>query len=156
VNTKTKSIQKRVFALGSQIITFFPTAKKVGNRHFLNDLITGSHKYSACEYSFGECVKNEITREEALRRMNANADRIRSFGVKRVALFGSVARGDQRSDSDVDVLVEFERGKKTFDNYMDLKFFLENVFGRNVDLVVKEAIKPALRRSILDGAVYAA
>jgi predicted nucleotidyltransferase len=96
-----------------------------------------------------------LSREEALRRINSNADRIRAFGVKRVALFGSLARNEGTGGSDVDVLVEFEKGMKSFDNYMDLKFFLENVLGRNVDLVVKEAIKPALKRSILDGAVYA-
>ena len=101
-------------------------------------------------------MKPVISREEALRRISANADRIRAFGVKRVALFGSMAREEHGSGSDVDILVEFERGKKTFDNYMDLKFFLESLSGRNVDLVLKEAIKPGLRDSILEGAVYAA
>ena len=97
-----------------------------------------------------------MSREEAIKRISANATHIRNYGVRRIALFGSVARGEQHPDSDVDVLVEFEHGKKTFDNYMELKFFLEEVFGMNVDLVIKEAIKPALRHSILEGAVYAA
>jgi len=101
-------------------------------------------------------MKPIMSRKEALRRIKSNSDRIRAFGVKRVALFGSYARDENSSSSDVDILVEFEKGQKTFDNYMDLKFFLESMFGRKVDLVVREAIKPALERSIMDGAVYAA
>ena len=112
--------------------------------------------YHAGEYCLGKLMLSPISREEALRRINANADRIRALGAKRVALFGSVARGEHGTGSDVDILVEFERGKKTFDNYMDLKIFLEGLFGRKVDLVLKDAIKPALRDSILEGAVYAA
>ena len=101
-------------------------------------------------------MKPIMSRKEALRRIKSNSDRIRAFGVKRVALFGSYARDENSSSSDVDILVEFEKGQMTFDNYMDLKFFLESMFGRKVDLVVREAIKPALERSIMDGAVYAA
>jgi predicted nucleotidyltransferase len=101
-------------------------------------------------------MKPIMSRKEALRRIKSNSDRIRAFGVKRVALFGSYARDENSSSSDVDILVEFEKGQKTFDNYMDLKFFLESMFGRKVDLVLKDAIKPALERSIMDGAVYAA
>ena len=48
-------------------------------------------------------------------------------------------RGEQKEKSDIDILVEFEKGKKTFDNYMDLKFFLEEIFGVEVDLITIEA-----------------
>lgn len=67
----------------------------------------------------------------------------RQFAVKALALFGSVARDEMREDSDVDVLVEFE-GPATFDHYMDLKFFLEKLFGTKVDLVTREAVKPRM------------
>ena len=50
------------------------------------------------------------------------------FGVKSIGVFGSHARGEERVDSDVDVLVEFVEGAKTFDHFMDLKFFLEDLF----------------------------
>ena len=77
------------------------------------------------------------------------------FGVKRIGIFGSFARGEEREDSDLDVLVVFEEGQKTFDNYMDLKFYLEDLFGREVDLVTERALKPQLKDSIMKDVVYA-
>lgn len=76
------------------------------------------------------------------------------FGVRRIGIFGSCVSGRELPGSDIDVLVEFDR--KTFDNYMGLKFFLEDYFGKKVDLVVAEAIKPALREYILKEVKYAA
>jgi predicted nucleotidyltransferase len=77
------------------------------------------------------------------------------FGVKRIGIFGSFARGEEREDSDLDVLVVFEEGQKTFDNYMDLKFYLEDLFGRKIDLVTEKALKPQLKDIILKDVVYA-
>jgi len=77
------------------------------------------------------------------------------FGVKRIGIFGSFARGEEREDSDLDVLVVFEEGQKTFDNYMDLKFYLEDLFGREVDLVTERALKPQLKDIIMKEVVYA-
>jgi len=77
------------------------------------------------------------------------------FGVARIGIFGSYVRGEEKPESDVDVLVEFREGEKTFDHYMDLKFYLEDLFGRKVDLVMKEAIKRRLREPILSEVVYA-
>lgn len=74
---------------------------------------------------------------------------IKKYGVKRIGLFGSYVRGEERVESDLDILVEFERGKKTFDNYMGLKFFLEDLSGCKVDLVISETIKPDLKPYIL-------
>ena len=77
------------------------------------------------------------------------------FGVKKIGVFGSFVRGEERPDSDVDVLVEFRRGQETFDHYMDLKFYLEDLFGRSVDLVMKGAVKRRLREYIMNEVVYA-
>ncbi|HWQ48451.1 MAG TPA: nucleotidyltransferase family protein [Methanosarcina sp.] len=77
------------------------------------------------------------------------------FGVKRIGIFGSFARGEEREDSDLDVFVVFEEGQKTFDNYMDLKFYLEDLFGREVDLVTEKALKPQLKDIIMKDVVYA-
>jgi uncharacterized protein len=77
------------------------------------------------------------------------------FGVRRIGIFGSFARGEEREDSDLDVLVVFEEGQKTFDNYMDLKFYLEDLFGREVDLVTERALKPQLKDIIMKEVVYA-
>jgi hypothetical protein len=93
------------------------------------------------------------TREAVLKQLEDNRDKIRGFGVKRLGLFGSVARGEATERSDLDFLVELE--KKSFDVYMDLKDFLEEMFGCKVDLVMKEALKPRLREPILKETVYA-
>ncbi len=79
----------------------------------------------------------------------------RKFNVSRIGVFGSFARGESKEESDVDVLVEFKAGFKTFDNYMDLKFYLEDIFSRNVDLVTVNALKPQLRDDILQEVIYA-
>ncbi len=75
------------------------------------------------------------------------------YGVKNLYIFGSYVRGEQTPESDIDILVEFEKGKKTFDNYMDLKFYLEELFGKKVDLIIKEAVKPRLKKYIYKEAI---
>jgi predicted nucleotidyltransferase len=96
-----------------------------------------------------------LTTENVLERLDTHKNKLKSYGVKRIGLFGSLTRGEQTPESDLDILVEFERDQKTFDNYMDLKIFLEELFACNVDLVVKEALKPALKESILESVKYA-
>lgn len=76
------------------------------------------------------------------------------FGVKELGIFGSYVRGEESEVSDLDILVEFAEGKKTFDNYMDLKFYLEDLIGVKVDLAIKSAIKPRLKKYILEEVVY--
>ena len=77
------------------------------------------------------------------------------FGVATIGIFGSYVRGEERPDSDVDVLVSFKKGEETFDHYMDCKFYLEDLFSRPVDLVMKGAIKKRLKPYILGEVVYA-
>ncbi|MBN1761514.1 MAG: nucleotidyltransferase domain-containing protein [Methanomicrobia archaeon] len=71
-----------------------------------------------------------LTYEKALKKLEEHKTEINLYGAKRIRLFGSHMRNEQTPGSDLDVLVEFEHGKKTFDNYMDLKFFLEELFER--------------------------
>lgn len=71
------------------------------------------------------------------------------YGVKRIGLFGSYSRGDFNESSDIDVIVEFNDLDLSFDNYMDLKFELEDYFQKPVDLVILEDIKPALKHNVL-------
>src|SRR3989339_2108917 len=75
------------------------------------------------------------------------------FTVQRIGVFGSFARGNAGSGSDVDILVELK--EPTFDHYMDLKFYLEDILGRSVDLVLHDAIKPRLKPIIEQEVVYA-
>lgn len=92
-------------------------------------------------------------RDEILATLERNRDAIRHHGVKTLGLFGSLARGEDSPESDMDFVVEFQ--EKSFDAYMELKAFLEELFGRSVDLVIADAIKPRIRDSILGEAVHA-
>jgi len=75
------------------------------------------------------------------------------FSVTRIGVFGSFARGEAHPDSDVDILVEL--AEPTYDNYMDLKFPLEEVLERPVDLVMADAVKPRLKPIIAQEVLYA-
>ena len=96
-----------------------------------------------------------LSSEEITKKLEENMEKIKQYGVKRIGLFGSYVKNEQKKESDIDILVEFEEGEKNFDNYMDLKFFLEDLFQCKVDLVIKESIKPDLRKYILDSVKYA-
>ncbi|SPE27080.1 putative nucleotidyltransferase [Acidobacteriia bacterium SbA2] len=95
----------------------------------------------------------QLTREQVLAKLSEERDNIRRFGVRSLGLFGSVARGENSSASDLDFLVEFDR--KSFDAYMDLKEYLEDLFGGPVDLVLADALKPRLREPILNEIIHA-
>ncbi|MGH7409936.1 MAG: nucleotidyltransferase family protein [Candidatus Methylomirabilis sp.] len=92
-------------------------------------------------------------RENILKMLEENREAIRRYGVRRLGLFGSCAQGKGTQTSDLDFVVEFEA--KSFDAYMDLKAFLEGLFGCRVDLVLADALKPRLRAAVLEQAVYA-
>jgi hypothetical protein len=90
------------------------------------------------------------TKQDIVTVLRENRELIQGLGVKRLGLFGSFVRGEQRAESDVDLLVEFEPGKKTFDNFMALAFLLEDLLRRRVELVTAESLSPYLRPHILD------
>jgi hypothetical protein len=77
------------------------------------------------------------------------------FGVLEIAVFGSYANNQQKKTSDVDLLVELKPEYKTFDNYMELKFFLADQLQKKIDLAVKESIRKELKSNIFSEAVYA-
>ncbi|MEX0704603.1 MAG: nucleotidyltransferase family protein [Planctomycetales bacterium] len=92
--------------------------------------------------------------QHALRLLSERLPELRQrFGVRDLAIFGSVARDETRPDSDVDVLVEFA-DRPTFDNYMGLKLELEELFGTRVDLVIASDLRPALRPRIEQEALH--
>ncbi len=76
------------------------------------------------------------------------------FGVRRLVLFGSVARNEARADSDVDLLVRFE-GRADFDRFMGLKLYLEDLLGRRVDLVTTAALRPEIHEALAHDAIDA-
>jgi predicted nucleotidyltransferase len=96
-----------------------------------------------------------MTREDALRRLSGLRTELPSLGVRSLELFGSVARGEAGPQSDVDLLVEFDRPVGLF-HFARVQRRLEEILGCRVDLVMKEAVKPQLRARILAEAVRAA
>ena len=77
-----------------------------------------------------------------------------NFHIKEIGMFGSFIRGKQTEISDIDILVSFEKKHKNFFNYMRLKHYLKNLLGREVDLVIKEAVKPRLKERIFREVEY--
>jgi predicted nucleotidyltransferase len=90
-----------------------------------------------------------MTFGEAAERVAAVEEEIRSLGVERLALFGSVLRGASGPESDVDLLVQFAKGAKTFERFLALSELLERQLGRRVELVTTEALSPYLGPKIL-------
>lgn len=107
-------------------------------------------------------VKNKtiITKDEILRKLEENSDILEKYKVKRIGLFGSYVRSEQKNTSDIDLLVEFDLTafdkdyKGYFDCYMELLFFLKEIFGRKVELLTIESISPYIRPYILKEVMY--
>ncbi len=93
-------------------------------------------------------------KQQIFQRLTENGEMFQGLGVKRFGLFGSFAKGSQRFDSDIDLLVEFEPGRKSFDGFMNLSFFLEELLGRRVDLVTPESLSPYIGPKILAEVEY--
>lgn len=74
-----------------------------------------------------------------------NKEKILNYGARRLGLFGSFVRGEQKESSDIDLLVEFIPSKKTYDNFINLVYFLEELFGKEVELVTPESLSPYLK-----------
>lgn len=90
-----------------------------------------------------------LTREQVQERIREAAEEVFDLGVRRLALFGSVLRNEARPDSDVDFLVEFTPGQKSFDRFLALSELLETLLGHRVELVTTEALSPFLGPHIL-------
>ncbi len=82
--------------------------------------------------------------------ISENRDMIKSFGVNCLGIFVSFSKGPAVENSDVDLLVNFIPEKKSFDNFMDLSFFLEGLFGRKVELVTRQSLSKHIGPHILN------
>jgi len=94
------------------------------------------------------------TKQDLIGRLRRHQDDLRRLGVRRLGLFGSFQRGEPDPESDVDLLVEFVPGEKSFDNFMAVSFLLEEELGRSVELVTREALSPHLGPQILEEVEY--
>ncbi|MFD3293453.1 nucleotidyltransferase family protein [Aquirufa sp. KTFRIE-69F] len=90
------------------------------------------------------------TKKELLNALSKNREMIKLFGVTSLGIFGSFSKGKIKDSSDVDLLVDFDPAKKSFDNFMDLSFFLEGIFGRKVEIVTTQSLSKFIGPHILN------
>jgi uncharacterized protein len=95
-------------------------------------------------------------KSEILALLSEHHQQLTHLGVRRLGLFGSFVRDQQHTASDIDVLVEFAPGQKTFDNFMQLAFYLEDLLGRKIDLLTPESLSPYVGPRILREVEYVA
>lgn len=96
-----------------------------------------------------------LSKQEILDGLSKNLNKWRKeYGVKQIGLFGSYSRDEQIEPNDIDVVVEFNDAGLSFDNYMDLKICLEDLFQKPIDLVILNDIKPTLKSNILSTIIY--
>jgi uncharacterized protein len=97
-----------------------------------------------------------MDRQEILAKLRESETALRARGVSHAALFGSRARGDNRPDSDIDIMVEFDPAVHvTVFNYAGLKEYIAGLFDGPVDVVCREGLKPYLRPAATTEATYA-
>jgi len=96
-----------------------------------------------------------MDKAEILRKLRERKIELHEMGVQTLALFGSVAREEATPESDVDILVSI-KSPVTFDAYMDIKFYLEDLLGTPVDLIIDEALRPQVRPYVQMDAIYVA
>ncbi len=94
------------------------------------------------------------TKKEILSIIREKQREIKTLGVKQLGLFGSFVRDEQNAESDIDVLVEFEAGQKSFDNFIQLSFLLEDFLQHPVELVTAESLSPYIRPYIIKEVEY--
>jgi len=95
-----------------------------------------------------------LNKEDIFKLLKQNKEKLKNHEVKKIGLFGSVLRGENDNESDVDLLVEFNEGKKNYDNFIELAFLLEDLLQRKVDLLTIDALNPYMKPKILKEAYF--
>ncbi|MFN4255027.1 MAG: nucleotidyltransferase family protein [Saprospiraceae bacterium] len=99
----------------------------------------------------GQALSKRLVFDQILQ----NSGQINRYGISKIGLFGSFVRGEQKPDSDVDILVDFKDGQETFDNFMGLCFLLDDLFaGRRVEVVTMNGLSPHIGPHILKEVEY--
>lgn len=96
-----------------------------------------------------------VSQEEVFQKLESQSERLNSLGVKEIGVFGSVARDEAGQESDIDFLVKFKDGEKTYRNYIELEDFLEQLFETEVDLATEKSLKSSIRDQVLREVNYA-
>jgi predicted nucleotidyltransferase len=101
-------------------------------------------------------MKNNVNLKNILNILKSNKKTLHEqYGVTDIAVFGSYARNEHKGKSDIDIFVELKPSFRTFDNFMDLKFYLQKMTSKKVDLVIKNSIRKELKPIIFKEAVHA-
>ena len=119
---------------------------------------TGAPDVHACKLQKDDilCYCKTMDAQEVLARLRQNETALRARGVSHAALFGSRARGDNRPDSDIDIMIEFDPAARvTVFNYAGLKDYIAGLFDSPVDVVSREGLKPYIRPAATADAIYA-
>ncbi len=95
-----------------------------------------------------------LNKEDIFKLLKQNKEKLKNYHVKKIGLFGSVLREDHTNESDVDLIVEFEQGKKNYDNFIELVFLIEGLLERKIDLLTIEALNPYMKPKILKEAYF--
>lgn len=96
-----------------------------------------------------------MMRDRIKKKLQEHQKELNQFHIKSLYLFGSVARGEESQESDIDILVSFD-DPISFDRYMELKFYLEELFQRKIDLVTEAGLRAELKNSVIQDLFRAA
>ncbi len=94
------------------------------------------------------------TKNDIAYLIHENRKQIQEFGAKSIGLFGSFASNKQNDKSDIDLIVEFDKEKKTYNNFINLTYFLEDLFNRKVELITPESLSKYIKPHILKTTEY--
>ena len=85
---------------------------------------------------------HKLDKKRILTLLQTHSNKLSSYGVADIGVFGSYVRGEQKAKSDIDILVDFHKDKKTFRNYINLAQYLEEIFGKQVELITTDSLSP--------------
>jgi uncharacterized protein len=100
-------------------------------------------------------MNRNLHKESILQLLVAHKQQLAAFGVNQIGLFGSYVRNEATENSDIDLLVDIQKDKKTFNNFLSLNYYLEELFGRKVELVTSQSLSPYIGPHILKTVEYA-
>jgi len=95
-----------------------------------------------------------LSKNIILKKLSEHQAELLGYGVLQIGLFGSYARDEANDDSDIDLLVDIAKEKKTFRNFMALCYYLEELLGKKVELVTKQSLSPYIGPHILKTVAY--